>query len=144
MCLEVNDKYHNKIFGIRIPRIAEHDILTIKALCYDHRYRYITPVMETPVHFSNGICKMHVRWFSKDSAGYINKGIHSYRTGCFSIKNHLAIIPKGTLYYVGSNNDIVSLNLIVFESYSNYKDYCKLYDIEPTPFEQHTIKISLE
>lgn len=124
MCLTTNqDK----------PFIASNDIK-----CYKELIKYCTKTMyETPFRFStilfkNGVCIQQCDEFGISynkydvNEHYIFEGIHSKNhisycppTHCFKI----AIIPKGTEFYTGNCNDLVSLKLIIFENKFRYWIY---------------------
>lgn len=84
----------------------------------------LTPFQEKPVVFKNGIAVQETDNFSYGTFGFIYKGIHSYQiwdyvyNGCY-----YSIIPKGTQYYIGNNNDLVSLKLIIFKNKFRYWIY---------------------
>ena len=58
----------------------------------------------------------------------ITKGIHAYKysskyNGRYDTDQHYAIIPKGTKFYIGTYQDVVSNELIVFEKLKDYSNY---------------------
>ena len=113
------------------PRIALEDIVVFKVMLWDHQNgKYTTPVMNTPVdmYCKTGIITGAMRVLPSDGrAYYVDRGVHSFLT----TKNGLemvqycrqrtrlhpilfkAIIPKGTLYFIGMNGDIVSAKLVI-------------------------------
>lgn len=149
MCLIINKEYHRVFLYHFIPRIAKEDIHVYKRL---EGRKLHTPVRGVPVKFTNGILIQTTFWFSfynvfnpsinksvnRPIAVY--KGIHSYKQKLpdyysFSSYCFHAIIPKGTLYYVGCGNDMVSLKLITFEKESDYLEYCKKHNKQPVTWE---------
>lgn len=132
MCLIV-EKGTNK-------RKAESDILVYKCLDNYCTNYYTTPYQNVPVYFKNGKCVMNTPHFSYERNGnrtIIKEGIHSYYrrikaeyvelsyNHCFGTKMYYAIIPKGTEYYIGTNEDIVSTELIIFKTQEDYQKHKK-------------------
>lgn len=143
MCLIV-EKGTNK-------RKAKADILVYKCLdeCIE---RYCTPFRYFPVYFEKGKCVLNVKHFTYrkyrkviNSNYIVNEfrvegGIHSFRNEWGALKlvkdfhekdgtnKHYAIIPKGANYYIGDKGDVVSTELIVFETKKDYKEYVKTSD----------------
>ena len=118
-------------------RKAEADILVYKCLDF-YCLNYYTPYQNFPVYFNKGKCVIKTPHFSYERNGYrtiVKEGIHSYYKKfkaenielsykfCFGTQKHYAIIPKGTNYYIGTAGDIVSTELIVFETEEHYKKY---------------------
>lgn len=105
--------------------VAQEDILVYKCLdCTNGEY--CTPFQYMLIIFTKGkyaynkvnIPKSKCYW--NDTIGV---GIHAYRTRGKAIKAakeyyytnmHYAVIPKGSNFYIGNNDDIVSNNLIVY------------------------------
>lgn len=132
MCLVKSLTYHSH--GLDEPCIAENNILVYKALCHHDPICY-TPFYGFKITFVNGICNIS-DFLEKSRNAIVNLGLHSYyREGectylCSYYANkgtikHLAIIPKGSEYFVGLDNEIVSNNLIIFETYDDFKKYRK-------------------
>ena len=131
MCLIV-EKGTNK-------RKAKTDILVYK--CLDNNYgNYCTPYMYFPVYFEDGKYVLKVKHFSYNNdkkVVIVEEGIHSfYLEWCAQdvvttfheadgTEKHYAIIPKGANYYIGNDGDIVSTELIVFETKKDYDKYVK-------------------
>lgn len=113
------------------PFIASRDIKCYKMLRRRITKGYVTPFINATILFKNGVCIQQCDKFgiscSKDGINklYIFEGIHSSiydifdNFYCFKI----AIIPKGTQYYVGNDNDLVSLKLIIFKNKFRYWIY---------------------
>lgn len=131
-------------------RKAKADILVYKCLdeCCGH---YCTPFQYFPIYFEKGKCILKVKHFTYNKKIKINNydykeniivytGIHSYYEELevlrvvneFHEKNgtnkHYAIIPKGANYYIGEEGDVVSTELIIFETEKDYKEYVKTSD----------------
>lgn len=107
------------------PFIAEEDIFCTKCLIKESNCLY-TPYQKASIKFNNGIYIQLAYRFSFDTSGDIHQGIHSYyRHDIFYNKLivYPCIIPKGTQYYIGSNNDLVSLKLIIFKNIFRYWVY---------------------
>ncbi len=148
MCLITSNYYHKKDKNSNVKCfVAEEDILVYKCLdCEDGVY--CTPFRYMPIVFTKGkyiytnvymkkkaFCKM-------DEGGYVWSGIHAYRTmsRAFVVSKsfyefdgtymHYAVIPKGSNFYIGNNDDIVSDNLIVYRDKKYFdKDYENIIDI---------------
>lgn len=124
MCLTVVKLYHPNLE----PKIAEKDIDTIK-LAYYKDGHYYTYFQNMRIQFNNvGICEMKANMMLHVlHPAIVDKGIHSFKKFLKKYKNprnlwmergeytvfFKAIIPEGTKYYIGRNNDIVSEKLIV-------------------------------
>ena len=129
MCFIINKFYHinDKSNNLKCL-VAQEDILVYKCLdCTDGEY--CTPFQYMPIMFTKGkyvynkvnMPTSKYRW--RDT---IEVGIHAYSTKnpaitlskSFHCDNgtsmHYAIIPKGSNFYIGTDEDIVSNNLIVY------------------------------
>lgn len=129
MCLVVEK-------GIR-KKIAKTDILVYK--CLDKKNgNYYTPFQNVNIFFDNGECVMekipNIVPKRVDGHREIGKGLHSFYkkrpantliTYFPQTKIYYAIIPKGSEYYIGTNGEIVSNNLMVFETKEDYQKYKK-------------------
>ena len=137
MCLIV-EKGTNK-------RKAKANILVYK--CLDEcRGNYCTPYQYFPVYFEEGKCVLKVKHFTYrnviNSNYIVNEirvegGIHSFYKEWAALRvvndfhekdgtdKHYAIIPKGANYYIGVEGDVVSTELIVFETKKDYNNYVK-------------------
>lgn len=84
-----------------------------------------TPFKDELIVFKNGIAIQETDDFSYGAFGDICKGIHSFQKRFNRIigRNYYSIIPKGTQYYIGDANDLVSLKLIIFENKFRYWIY---------------------
>lgn len=117
MCLIIDKTKHKKLFGFYLPKIAKKDISVYKVLYYSDNSIY-TPHQHCHIKFHKN--KAILGSILIPYNGKVSKGIHAFREEIplysRSYKIHKAIIPKGSLYYIGVNNDIVSTKLIIFEN----------------------------
>lgn len=134
MCL-VKSEIHKKDFSK--PFIAEKDIIVYKTL--DHRNsftgekRLCTPYRYHPISFTDGKCVMAGNLECENEIG-VNIGFHSYvnegkaKISCKAftetkMTKHWSIIPKGSKYFLGKHEDIVSNNLIIFKTRGDFRKY---------------------
>ena len=149
MCLYIEKKYHPH----RKALVAQEDILVYKALKHVQTcppfFTYKSPFFPCFWCPSNGKIKMESTFKFKE--GGITEGIHAFQRNVrlrglgTDVKQHYAIIPKGTLFYMGYYSDIVSHELIVFEK---VEDYVKYKNIKKETFQKNyktpTIKTYIE
>ena len=106
--------------------VAEKDILCKKYL-FKYRNRLYTPCQYVFIEFNKGIYIQQEDCFGFDEFGNIFQGIHSYSKCKILLSDELmvypCIIPKGTQYYIGDANDLVSLKLIIFKNKFRYWIY---------------------
>lgn len=128
MCLTINKQVHPNYE----PMTAEKDLVVYKIL----RSKRTTPFMGFPVKFIFGKARLKAEFeinffynqFSEETFRTVYKGIHAYLTfqkcedyiRLFSYTSdnftiHKAIIPKGTNYFIGIHNDIVSEKMIIYK-----------------------------
>ncbi len=132
MCLVTSTFYHKKDNNRNVKCfVAKEDILVYKCLdCINGEYS--TPFQYMPVIFEQGKYVYNkIKMSQKIGCGIrenaiVTKGIHAYSTRgeaisfirCFHKSNetsmYYAVIPKGSNFYIGSHNDVVSNNLIVY------------------------------
>ena len=132
MCLVTSNYYHKKDNNRNVKCfVAKEDILVYKCLdCIDGEYS--TPFQYMPIIFERGKYVYNkIRISQKIGCGIresalISKGIHAYSTRGKAISlirdfrktngtsMHYAVIPKGSNFYIGKNDDVVSNNLIVY------------------------------
>ena len=137
MCLRVNKAFPTKKDAQNYKgEIATKDIKVYKVLEYgtsgkSNKDRAYSPYRG--FYYDKGTqyteSKLNRRYYttgwSHQCSLTIEKGLHAYvKKNCRQIKNHLStyahakpvviemIIPKGSIYYLGDNNDIVTNNLI--------------------------------
>ena len=146
MCLTIKTTFHKK----GKPLVAERNILVYKML---ERYigkkynnQYHTPFMGTPINFCDEGDNMYFYKATRlqkneyDSDYCISKGIHSffdkptainevnaYDERIYRMSMHYAVIPKGSKFFIGSDGDIVSTNLVVFKRKKDYDKNKKLF-----------------
>ena len=140
-CIE-NTAYTNIPVRARKPHTFDKDIVVYKGLLKtgtEDKNEYLTPIMHYPVKFENGIITMEVENFEGQVTLYgkttIEKGIHSFNH-CLSAKYvsyqdvdaFIAVIPKGTEFYFGESNDMVSKKLIIFQTNEAYDEYAKTHE----------------
>lgn len=132
MCLITSNDYHKKDNNRNVKCfVAKEDILVYKCLdCTNGEYS--TPFQYMPIVFTKGKYVYNkVKMSQKIGCGIrenalVSKGIHAYSTRGKAIEisksfydvngtsMHYAVIPKGSNFYIGNNDDIVSNNLIVY------------------------------
>lgn len=129
MCLIISKVYHKKDKSNMIKcLVAQEDILVYKCLDCENG-EYCTPFQYMPIIFTKGKYAYNKVNMPKSKCywnGTIGVGIHAYSTRGKAIKAakeyyytngtsmHYAVIPKGSNFYVGQSNGIVSNNLIVY------------------------------
>ena len=135
MCLEKSNIHWDRDNAF----IAKNNIVVYKALDtknLDGVKNICTPYMYFPIVFFEGKCVMNEP--SMDIYGKrIDRGIHAYTTeercketcNLFhennGTKKFWAIIQKGSKYFVGNGDDIVSDNLIIFKTREEFRKYKK-------------------
>lgn len=140
MCLTISNIHKN---NNNKPFIAEKDIIVFKALDhYDLSNRkkvFCTPYQYYPIDFFDGKCIMKSDLYKDIDCCFVRIGIHSFRdeksaketcAGFTETKmtKHWAIIPKGSKYYIGNDNDIASDNLIIFRTRKDFSEYKKEHE----------------
>lgn len=131
MCLVVNSK----------KLVAKTDLVVYKIL---KKYNnFLTLFRDFPIKFING--ETYLVMADKELYGLkpfyneIHEGIHAYydkkkadliSTG-FQRTKHYAIIPKGCEYYLGTKGDIVSTEMIIFETKKDYLKYKQMHKVKP-------------
>ncbi len=140
MCLVINKKFHKSwLFSRPKPLVAKTNIPVFKILL-PIRNLYITPFQRARVFFdADGVAEgkktalgLQHRRFEGESWWEVNEGYHSYTnsidgkaalvdTPSGSIFN--AVIPKGSLYYIGENGDVVSDQLVILSHQYNGEGY---------------------
>lgn len=143
MCLIVSKFYHKKDKNHSIKcLVAQEDILVYKCLdCGDGEYW--TPYQYMDITFTKG--KYVYNEVNMDKSVYcgggettsVNFGIHSYGTKNAALATcrefhrsdgtsmHYAVIPKGSNFYIGIDEDVVSNNLIVYREKRTFDKYYK-------------------
>lgn len=166
MCLSVNLDFHKVKDNKPIALVAKQSILVYKVLEVIGKH-YRTPYMLESVNFDDeyGMLFYKTTRFSFDKE-YLSKrnykhlvvkGAHSYfsldranydkiffeiLSGSATI--HYAIIPKGSKFYIGSNYDIASSNLVVFENEDKYNENKEYFGDEPIEFSEYLKEFGTE
>ena len=161
MCLSVNLDFHKVKNDKPIALVAKQSILVYKMLEIKNKH-YRTPYMSKAVNFDNeyGMFFYKTTKFSIDRDDQhhydVLRGIHSCidfdKANCisgyfkiFGVSNiHYAIIPKGSKFYIGSDCDIVSSNLVVFENEAKYNENKEYFGDEPIEFSEYWKKFGTE
>jgi len=106
---------------------AENDILVYKNLDYSRRTGYCTPYQYMRVEF-NELGRAKLTSKIERIKGVIDRAIHSYynekiakETSLeskydYGTRTKLAVIPKGSLYYIGDDGDVASTQLYIFKT----------------------------
>lgn len=148
MCLITSNYYHKKDKNSNVKCfVAEEDILVYKCLdCKDGAF--CTPFQYMPITFKRGKY-IYTKVYMKEKAycgmneyGYVYSGIHAYRAKikAYAVSKsfydfdgtymHYAVIPKGSKFYLGNDDDIVSNNLIVYRDKKYFdKDYENIIEV---------------
>ena len=137
MCLTKSNIHKSNYFK---PFVAEKDIIVYKALDHCDIYgtkKICTPYQNYSINFVDGKCVMASK-MGKNKYN-VDVGIHSYiteerikKTCDFfpetKMTKHWAVIPKGSEYFIGDREDIVSNNLIIFKSREHFRKYKKEHE----------------
>ena len=150
MCLITSNFYHKKDKSNCVKcLVAQEDILVYKCLDYENG-EYCTPYQYMTIAFTKGKYVYKEIYMAKygycgykDASAEINVGIHSYGTRAAAIATskyfhldngtsmHYAIIPKGSNFYIGIDEDVVSNNLIVYREKRCFdKHYPNIIDVK--------------
>ena len=161
MCLSVNLGFHKVKNDKPIALVAKQSILVYKVLEIEGKH-YYTPFISKGINFDNeyGMFFYKTTKFSIDRDDQhhydVLRGIHSCidfdTANCisgyfkiFGVSNiHYAIIPKGSKFYIGSDCDIVSSNLVVFENEAKYNENKEYFGDEPIEFSEYWKKFGTE
>ena len=161
MCLSVNLDFHKVKNDKPIALVAKQSILVYKVLEIEGKH-YYTPFISKGINFDNeyGMFFYKTTKFSIDRDDQhhydVLRGIHSCidfdKANCisgyfkiFGVSNiHYAIIPKGSKFYIGSDCDIVSSNLVVFENEAKYNENKEYFGDEPIEFSEYWKKFGTE
>ena len=161
MCLSVNLGFHKVKNDKPIALVAKQSILVYKVLEIEGKH-YYTPFISKGINFDNeyGMFFYKTTKFSIDRDDQhhydVLRGIHSCidfdKANCisgyfkiFGVSNiHYAIIPKGSKFYIGSDCDIVSSNLVVFENEAKYNENKEYFGDEPIEFSEYWKKFGTE
>lgn len=167
MCLTINVLHYDAFENKYIPMKAEFDLEVSKALTEVKHYKYVNgsqiefKIYETPfqfiqVQFKDGQLLQKASGngahLGKRTSWEVNQGIHSVT--CMNkyefsknhnvfIKWHYAVIPKGTNFFIGDYDDVVSERLLVFETKECYEEYCKNNNVKKNWFDNKKKKVKL-
>ena len=110
-----------------------YDILVFKMLNNSNPFNIITPYQKRPVRFNDGVSEL---WINDEDLrpscwADVHQGIHSFydlfwcrkRSRMCNNMTYYAIIPAGTPFYVGSDLDVVSSRLLIFETTDDFYSY---------------------
>ena len=172
MCLSVNLDFHKVKNNKPIALVAKQSILVYKVLEVKNKH-YYTPYMLKAANFDDeyGMFFYKTTRFSIDKVRFfdqgreyreynVSRGIHSYvdlaKANCTkdriqvycclnAIPNiHYAIIPKGSKFYIGTEGDIASSNLVVFENETKYNENKEYFGDKPIEFSEYFKKFGTE
>ena len=163
MCLSVNLGFHKVKSNKPIALAAKQSILVYKVLRIKGEH-YYTPFISKGINFDDEYGMFFYKTTRFDRAYLPNhnckylvaRGIHSFanldrakHTNDFlqslGVSNiHYAIIPKGSKFYIGSNCDIASSNLVVFENEAKYNENKEYFGDEPIEFSEYWKKFGTE
>ena len=144
MCLFVDKKYRKTAvndsgyveYSMPEPLVAEEDIHIFKVLHVRPNARVETPYTLYPVKFDKkNRCileaELNPQWFAR-GVTVVREGIHGYVNRFAADKEALilnrgtsmtcptsvyqAIIPRGTKYYIGDNEDIVAEKMVIIKN----------------------------
>ena len=129
MCLITSNVYHKEDNNHNVKcLVAKEDILVYKCLDCENG-EYCTPFQYMPIMFTKGkyvynkvnmpkskfywnnIIRVGIHAYSRKGKAIMVAKEYYYTNGTHM---HHAVIPKGSNFYIGNNDDIVSNNLIVY------------------------------
>lgn len=150
MCLIISKYIHPKRgpYGKIKCLVAQEDILVYKCLdCEDGEY--CTPYRYMPITFNKGkyvykeVDMSEYFCCGRGETTSVDFGIHAYGTKNAALATcrefhahngtsmHYAVIPKGSNFYIGIDEDVVSNNLIVYRQKRCFdKQYPNIIDIK--------------
>ena len=164
MCLSVNLNFHKVKNDKPIALVAKQSILVYKMLEVKNNH-YRTPYMNKAVNFDDEYGMFFYKttrfsinrtYFYKKYHYDVSRGIHSFfdfdkakHTNYFlqslGVSNiHYAIIPKGSKFYIGTDGDIASSNLVVFENETKYNENKEYFGDKPIEFSEYYKKFGTE
>ena len=141
MCLTIHKYYRTgEDNGRPVPFTAEEDITVFKVLSFCEEGEAITPFQAMPVTFDdNGMFDYSAEFEWDDKEDGISCGCHAYSaytkafmmdTVFVNLYTYKAVIPKGSKFFVGEDNSVVSNRLIIHNK--------RLYADEP-PVDEFTL-----
>ena len=164
MCLSVNLNYHKVQDNQPIALVAKQSLLVYKVLSSTDGVHYNTPFQYKSINFDdkNGMFFYETTKFSifedLDYDYNVTCGIHSFididvancvkkffkKRSIIRISICYAIIPKGSKFYIGVDGDVVSNDLVVFESKTKYNKNKEYFGDEPIEFSEYSRKFGTE
>lgn len=153
MCLTVSNRHPRRLgVEFPKPFVCDKDILVFKSLnvaTYTVEYKgacnstlnwssypshhYVTPAFAKVVKFENSRAKLETdkfgeEWSSDTGYAKINEGIHTAETygGAKQYGGSMvffSVIPAGEEFYIGTQNDVVSKKIIIFETEDEFMKY---------------------
>ena len=164
MCLSVNLNYHKVEDNKPIALIAKQSLLVYKVLSSTDGVHYHTPFQYQSINFDDkyGMFFYETTKFSifedLDYEYNVTCGIHSFmdihianlvkkyfqKRSIIRIVIRHAIIPKGSKFYIGVDGDVVSNDLVVFESKTKYNKNKEYFGDEPIEFSEYLRKFGTE
>ena len=127
MCLTISNLHSVSSNGTPQPFVAQEDLVVTKVLkaC---KIGYKTPYKGKKISFIFGRYRYHKVKFRLEVISYFHmsdiydvyEGIHSCEDEplyilCENPRVFKAVIPKGTPFYIGTRNDVVSSKLIIYK-----------------------------
>ena len=127
MCLTISKLHSISSNGTPQPFVAQEDLVVTKILktC---KGGYETPYMHEKISFIFGKYRYHKVKLHPEFTSFLHmssiydvyKGIHSCKNEplyilCENACMFKAVIPKGTPFYIGTRNDVVSSKLIIYK-----------------------------
>ena len=168
MCLSVNLDFHKVKNNKPIALVAKQSILVYKVLEVEDKH-YHTPFEYMAINFDDEYGMFFYKttrfsinrtyFYSEGHTAYdVLRGIHSYinfdeadyttdyMKNLYDSKPniHYAIIPKGSKFYIGCDDDIVSSNLVVFKNKTKYSKNKKYFGDKPIEFSEYLKKFGTE
>ena len=154
MCL-ILSRYHASPYQKK-PKayIAKDDILVYKGIIEFTEGRWVTPYYRTPVDFKEpGVAMLMVRQFSYTRTCWnkiigVERGIHTYTIpNCDILLNDKickAVIPMGSRFYIGTQADVVSDNLLIFYGPEAVAKFYGGVKNGPIPLEEYVTEFIFE
>lgn len=150
MCLITSNFYHKKDKNNNVKcLVAQEDILVYKCLDCVAAGLYFTPFQNMPIKFKKGKYVYDESYMAESAccgeatSTTIYLGIHAYGTKAAAIATseqfhrssgtsmYYALIPKGSNFYIGLDEDIVSNNLIVYREKRCFdRHYSNIIDVK--------------
>lgn len=124
MCLNINTRHHPRLKHL----IANRDIYTLKVSLYNNKLRKPVSYYRNVYQKYNEVLNSNLIFNNFYNNNKITKGLHSLISGFTGVlygddfdstRDTIIIIlcriPKGSEYYIGKENDIVSNKLVLIQ-----------------------------